>query len=465
MEDLYKKNKILFFVIILLVGFGLFFRLELNFNTPYMDEYNYLFVGKNLLEGTYWNTKSYIFSSDLPFYILGLGDYFYGIAGARLINEFLALISLFLFYKATKLIYSKEVALLASLLLFIQANFIFIGKFATYDTIALLFFNLFIFFMAKIFTTKQENNLNYLYASSSLVLAILCKYIVIIYLPFFVLFLLYKKDSKKILLSLVPIITLALYFFYYKIEILELYHNQVLSVHLKNASTLNILKEIIYYSYDKLLFAIFLIYKRENISSKNTFSLYLFYASLIMVFYHLISSDYISLYKHINYFFIFVIPIIAEKLYFLLNYSSRKDYLVVNTLLVIAMLFSLNTILKIESSYPNTSKIRPIIDSISDKALILSEDPYLFRYSLFNKLDPLNIVELNFTSEETLLKQIKNNKFDYIYLNGLVNPELSKKVRAIINRKVYKLELSEAYLLSKVVSTIDSGSIELYKKK
>ena len=64
----------LFFLAVLSgVLFSVAMRLLLGFNGGHIDEYDYLFVGKQLLAGKDWATYGYIFGSNLDWYIVGHG--------------------------------------------------------------------------------------------------------------------------------------------------------------------------------------------------------------------------------------------------------------------------------------------------------------------------------------------------------------------------------------------------------
>ena len=79
------SNKPSVFLIAIACGvlFSSAMRLMLNFNGGHIDEYDYLFVGKQLLAGKDWGTYFYIFGSNLNWYILGIGESLAGLSGAR----------------------------------------------------------------------------------------------------------------------------------------------------------------------------------------------------------------------------------------------------------------------------------------------------------------------------------------------------------------------------------------------
>ena len=80
-----KMPSLFLLVVVCGVIFSAALRLMLSFNGGHIDEYDYLFVGKQLLAGNAWGTYFYIFGSNLNWYILGVGEALGGLEGARAI--------------------------------------------------------------------------------------------------------------------------------------------------------------------------------------------------------------------------------------------------------------------------------------------------------------------------------------------------------------------------------------------
>jgi 4-amino-4-deoxy-L-arabinose transferase-like glycosyltransferase len=461
--NFFKTNRWLFTIYLLIILFSIFSRFNLSFNTPYMDEYNYLFSAKEIISGSIWDTKSYIFSSNLPLYILYVGDYFAGILGARFISLLLGFSSIYFIFITTNNLYNnKNIAFISSLLFISQSTHIFVSKFATYDSLNFFFFSLTL--MLCSFYYKEDKKYYYpIFIVISFLLSVFSKYISIIYLPFlFILF--FIKESKKsfiyISLTLIPIFA---YLYLYMDSLTTLYNHQILSVHLNNSDIIHVLENIIITTYDKILaflLLFFIIKKDVNDLKKDN---YLLILSLPLVIYHIYSKDIISLYKHINYFLLFVIPVLSSYFYLALNFSSRKNYFYSIAILCFILFTSIFNLHKLENGYPNNSEVISIIEKIDPNSHILSEDPYMFRYLLFKKNIKPNIEDIELNNDDIVIKKILNSDFDYIYLNQSVNKGLYEKIQSYLSKKK-KLIYFKEYKMNKLFSNKQDGKLYLYKK-
>ncbi len=289
-------------------------RLQLNFNAAYVDEADYLFVGRMLWLGEPWPTHTYIFSSDLPLYLLGLGDRFGGVIGGRVISAICGLVSLYSFYRAVRLLFKEQqVALLAVLLLAIQAPHIFISKFATYDVICLAFFTtaLWLFIVACM---EQEKSVVLLGIGASLTffLAMMSKYIVLVYCPLlFVILWVVRRHVAWLFAGVVTLLSVA-YVGYYRADLAVLYHNQIATAHAANATPGEILWIAIAYLAPLGLLWVWALYRswsQRAIACSPAFLGLLLVFALPLIGYHLKSRDMISLYKHLVYGVLFLCPV------------------------------------------------------------------------------------------------------------------------------------------------------------
>ena len=114
----------------------------------HMDEYDYLFVGRQLINGESWPSLSYVFGADFNWYLFAWFDLYIdgicssGICGPRLLAWLLGLMSLGACYVFTRSFSgSPRSALLATLLLAITAPHIFISSVTTYDVVAFTLFS------------------------------------------------------------------------------------------------------------------------------------------------------------------------------------------------------------------------------------------------------------------------------------------------------------------------------------
>ena len=165
---------------------SLYLRLQFDFNTGHMDEYDYLFVGKRLLSGETWPSYTYIFGADFNWYLLGWGEKFLGgLSGARMVAGCFGLFSLLGMYWLVYSLWHRHLtAFIAAALLSIQPIQLFISRFATYDIISFACFSLALAPLLLACTKSGRSQYGYLLIAVALMsLSITSKYVVILYLP------------------------------------------------------------------------------------------------------------------------------------------------------------------------------------------------------------------------------------------------------------------------------------------
>ena len=235
------------FVFLIAFFFSVYSRVDLNYNTLYVDESGYSFVGKLLLDGEVWPTKSYIFSSDFSLYLLGGVDRLFS-GGGRILSALLGIGSLlFVFLIQRNFGFSLYISLLGTLLVAIQPSNIIVGKMATYDSLCLFFICGAAFFLHS--AVKNNSDGGVVLASLFMCGAILSKYIGIAYFPLFG-FLLLQKDNflGGLFISLVSTV-IAFYMANNWSELMLLYHNQILEVHTKSSTLYDVLLVVVQHSW------------------------------------------------------------------------------------------------------------------------------------------------------------------------------------------------------------------------
>ena len=224
------------------VVIALWLRSRLNFNSAYMDESDYLFVGRRLLSGETWPSKEYIFSSDLPLLALGFGESLGGLVGARSVSLILGIISLvlyLLFVRALNL--GAGVAMLATALFAIASPHVNISKLATYDSMCLALFTGSAWLVAHILSSEEKGQRTArlaLVASFLMALAILSKYVAALYAPIFGLALVRHHPIAGALPSAA---ILSGYCLTHREALKRLYEIQISGVHGPNSSSVELL--------------------------------------------------------------------------------------------------------------------------------------------------------------------------------------------------------------------------------
>jgi hypothetical protein len=460
---------------------SIWLRSQISFNAAYVDEADYLFVSRLLQRGESWPTRTYMFSSDLPLYLLGVGEQFGGLIGGRIVSVVFGLASLYSFYRAVLLVFKDfSVALLAVLLFGIQAPHIFISKFATYDVICLALFatSLWMFIAACIGHEKSVARWA-IGSGVTFFLAMMSKYIVLIYGPLLFMTAFVLRRRAGWLFALVVMLCTIAYLGYYHADLAVLFHNQIATAHSVNATYGEILGITALYLTPLSLLWGWAFYRswthREFACSPSILSLFLVFA-LPLIGYHLKTRDMISLYKHVVYSALFLCPVGALLLRTLLQERRFRN---LNVMIVSGVLLMMTAVecfhvKEMEHAYPDP---RPMLEwlmpQVDAQTTILSEDPYLFRYAFFPLVSNNNMFEVTWfdndldgrATAQDVIDAVWDGKFDYIYLNGLIDPVVATKLRNEVLYHKYDRVLDLPFSTSRVMSKITSGSLSLYKSR
>jgi len=465
-----------------LLLFVIYLRLSVGSHPPHMDEYGYLFVGRHLLSGLTWPTHSYIFGSDISWYLFGVFErYAEGYAGARIAAGLLgglSLVGAYLF--VLQLWSSRQVALLSTLLLAASANHIFISALATYDIVSFCFFT---WAMTTAAYTARTQSYGFALLSAVLLsLAIICKYTTIVYLPLVGLVMLYVAPRQALLAAVVMAMGLALYITSHFSQLSVLYEVQIVGVHSANSSridiALRVLQQIgipLYLWWCALLAGIIYV-KGMQRGMVSTLMLLLIF-SLPMPAYHFFSGNHISLYKHLNYSALFLFPAVASFLVYgshHLNKLSRNRYLV--PVLVFAYLCSsILPLHSIRDAYPDTTDLARVITGKPPglNATVLSEDPYIFRYLSSPEYPQSNIKETTWLDNDfdgiRSLKDVKDalwdRKFELVLLTDQVHPTENQLFRKILSQRGYVAIYNKSYRLSNVMTKNIQGQLTLFERQ
>ena len=459
-------------------------RLYLNFNGGHIDEYDYLFVGKQLLAGKEWATYLYIFGSNLDWYILGMGEAVGGLEGARAVAGLLGLVSLLGLYRFVRELYqSAAIAGLSVALLAMQAVHIFISKFATYDIIALAFFSL---SLAPLWVACQRKDkqryLSLLAAIALFSLAVTSKYIVVAYVPLLTLLALWLSPLIGVLFGLGVTLILGVYVGWHWADLQGLYAIQIKGTHGVNSNYAYILRmEVLYLALPLVLWLIALGWQAirlrgQALREPTTVILLgsLVFASPLAV-YHLHGQNMISLYKHLVYALFFLSPVMAWLLWNgLQRFQFKWGAQAVSAVLVLGMVWLNYGLLRdMHQGYPD---VRPVIDAMAAQPLdanttIASEDPYLMRYAAFDKIPQNHIKELAWmdnnmdgkSEKKDVVEALWDRKFTYVFLSNLIQPKANQDLRGVMKSRGYEKVLEIPWQTSQIMSRQDKGMLELYK--
>lgn len=459
---------------------AIWMRIRLDFNSAYLDESNYLFAGQQLIDGKDWNIARYMFSSSLPIYIIGFGNEWNGLIGARFINSIFGLISLIFYFDAVRRLFKNNLkaALLATLLLATSASHAFISKFAVYDIICTTFFIMGLW--AVIVAEHNQSHKKYawiIFSSILFTVAILSKYIAfLMLLPIGLAVLIYRRNLF-LLATLPAIFLISVYGFYYFDDLKILYQQQVVKAHKANSQPSELFNIAYYYTWPLLLlFVVSLIHYHRQTKERQDKTGIIYEWSLVlalpMVIYHLFTDDSISMYKHMVYSILFLAPVCALYLQYLFDNQSTTAPLLLGIFLIFWTSHNSQQLQAMENAYPDSRQaIATLAKHIQHGDNILAEDPYLIRNELKTFINPYAVSETawydnngdgDYTSQD-VIDGVWDGKFEFLYLDGRVTPITTEKLRKYIVKHKYRLIYKAPYTTSSVMFYKNKGEIQVYQ--
>lgn len=418
-----------------------------------------------------------MFSSNLPLFILGIGEAIGGFIYARILAAILGGFSVFFFYKFCRQISgSRQSALFSSIFLLVQAPHIFISKFATYDIVCLLFFTLFLWLASLNYLSNNNSLLLTLSIPIIFFLTLISKYIVVAFSPLIILIML-KLNYKKAIYFIIMLSVLILgYLYINREELLILYNREIIGTHSSNTDYYFIFDLAFQFSIIPLVLFIIGSFLRKKIRIKSGLIILLFFLAFTLVAYHFKSKDSISMFKHLVYTSLFLLPVagmLIDYLYRIPKFSKYSAWLMLIIIAIMSML-SVYQVNQMQNSYPNTGKMIVFLkNNIDSNSRIISEDSYLTRYYLYPELDLKHFSDLEYYdndldgkyTDQDVIDGIWDGKFDFVILTGQIKPLLSEELRIGVLPNNYIRVYSERYEISKIMSQIQEGSIEIYKHK
>lgn len=452
-------------------------RLQLDGRAGHMDEYDYLFVGKTLLAGNNWPTHTYIFGWNINWLLLAWGDLtFGGISGARLIASLLGVLSIAGIYCFVLVLWrNKTTALIAALLLSLEGAHLYTSKLATYDIISFTFF---VWALPAVLLACGATKHRWLWtvcSASLLVAAVLSKYTAAIYLPFIATMVLFYAPKQAIAGIVLIAGAIGTYAFIHFDQLEVLYSIQISGAHDKNATSVDIALRSGRQLFILLIFAIIAI-GYSLIYARTAFPriLLLLAMGLPLIMYHLLGQNVISLQKHLVYSSLFLIPIAAwgmQQITTPIRSSKRRIMLLACSL----SLFGLSNLQQLEvmqSSYPDVHAVVPFAALIQAKESVLSEDPYLFRYLLHDKVSQSQINETTWLDNnkdglhehKDVQHAVWDRKFNYVFLNDQQHANRNEKLRKMLVLRGYSTLLHQPYELTTMSGTTRSGIISLHAR-
>jgi len=454
----------------------LLFRLQLDISPGHMDEYDYLFVGKTLLSGENWPTHTYIFGWDISWLLLAWGDnVFGGVPGARVVAATFGMISIASMYAFVYLLWRNHtIAMLASLLLGFEAAHLFTSALATYDILSFTAFSCGLPFMLLACQSQNRQLLWTALSCTAFSIAVLSKYTSVIYLPFIAVLVFCYTPRYAIIGMILITTTLIAYAALNFEQLTTLYEIQIQRTHGTNATMSDIISRTARQLWLTLLLAgfaiVYCVIKRHK---DQLVILTLVVFSLPLLLYHLSSQNVISLQKHLVFTSLFLLPIIAWWLHEFYTQGRQRHFQGAIIMVFIGSFAYVNfDILRtMQQSYPDVRSISSLSEQILPTEKILSEDPYLFRYLLFESVPQDHINETTWLDnnkdgkyeQRDVQQAIWDKKFDYVFLNDQQHQKLNLTLRKMLVLRNYELIFEQRYQLETMSGDVRHGVTNLYR--
>ena len=417
-------------LIILAVAWYLRAR-DLNYSSAFMDESIYVVYGRMFLTGRFEAPLDHPLYFSFGWYLwpvlAAAADRIGGLAGVRELAAALSVVTVLAVFGLARRLFSPAVGLASGAIFAFLGPAVLASRIATRDAGAIPFFALGLW--AYVRAWQEEENHAWIASALCFFAAFLCKYLVAIYFPFLVLLAL-RKGRPAALRFAFPLSLLCAGY--------GLLHFRDLSALLSYARAYGSLKAPaaeawkIYFT-ERLDFWILLLlslaaWKSLRGASRRTISLLWLGAAILPLFQLYSRADY-DYWKHVNYAFLFLVPVAMQGLLFVLRKMSRRFSPLASYGAVAALALTLGwhgDAWKTDRAmfWPNVEPIVAYFDGrLSPESTVLTDDTVL-RYYLHPALrqwkitDPYYFHYQNRTGEAAYSSAVRDGYFAYIAFDG-----------------------------------------------
>jgi len=443
-------------ILIVVVSFAIR-AYNLGYNSPFLDEAQYLVLGKKVLAGHWQEANPFSWVGGMPLFYPPLSAFFgnFGILGARLLNVLLGTFSVYIMYEFAKslVLSSKEktnemIGLVSAGFLGVLAVPIYLSRLAIYDMLSFTLLLLGLAFLQKALVIKnaglmQRENKFFL-AAVAFFLSFLAKYVTIIFFPLVLLWALYqsRKLGKKVFSTFLSYFAAPLVIAttaYLALNFNELRHFLADQVGDSQNRSMEILSQFGTYTLIPTLFAasgaLTLLFKK-----KFSIVVALLLASLLPLAVHLASNSLPAAHQHTFLSIIFIIPAAAYFFGLFLEKRWLIGRFIVLLALTITFVYSQNQVRELESSWPNTNAVMTNLKaSTTNHEKLLSFEDDVTKLFLTN-LDEKNISGVfdfkykELSGEKAYQQALKEGYFNFILFNDDTDNETANTVKNSVTK-------------------------------
>lgn len=388
----YKKYMLLGILLYGIIITGL----NLNYSAITHDEAISIYMGRAVLNKQYCalclqNTGSIMIQ---PFFIT-LGDLLAGLEGARIIGILFGIGLTIIIYQVSLTLFSQELALISAFLFICTGLTIYLMKLATYDIYAAFFLGLSLLFL---FTSEKKHSfyISGLWltgCATALFLASITKYTLAVFIPAFLIYILFKhKFSKGLIFFIFPLtVFLSLYIYLALLPAWGHLAGSMISPYKEGKISYSILANRVleWLALPYLLTVFGLFHKKWGKTA-----LLLFFLSTPVVLLHIISGDGRSLIKNVFYSIVILTPASAlgvDKMVHLFSSNLTASWIkpfFLTMVIFVFWTFGIYQLKWLEKQYPDASPVISFFEKNgSDEMKVIidskyGEPDYIYRYSL-----------------------------------------------------------------------------------
>lgn len=448
---------------------------NLNYNSPFLDEAQYIVLGQKVLAGHWQESDPFSWVGGMPLFYPTLSAVFgiFGIIGARFLNVLLGTLSVYLVYEFTKsLLFSnnerenKIAGLIAAGFLAVLANPLYLSRLAIYDMLSFSLFLLGLVFLVKGFTIKKpdlwQRENRFVVAAIAFTLSFLAKYIVLILLPFIILFGLwymsrFGKKKFKIYLTyfIVPLTVIVGGYSIWQFN--ALLHFQTEQVSASESQSFNIIRNFFTYSLPVLIPAfvgsVLLFVQKQKIMP-----VILITFALITPVIHVVTNNLAASIQHTFLTIIFLLPLAAYGLLSVIRKWHFAGTILLMGMLVGTLLYSYPQLRLLESEWPNTNAVMDYLkENTTNHEKVLSSQDDITVLTLSNLTDE-NITGIytfeykNRIEADAYRLALNEDYFNFVLLNDHDHQEVEKTARDALTshyKQVYGQAPFVVYKLNK----------------
>lgn len=414
--------------------------INLNFNSPFLDEAAYINLGKKFWNGNWQElAQSISWTGGFPFFFPPLAAVFHAIGGvafSRFLNVILGVGSVYLIYLLTRQLFpikdkiqNKVAGIIAASLMATSTIPIAFSRQVTYDALSLFLFLAGALYLAR--AIFEGESIAYTKAAALLFVAFLAKYIVAIYIPLLLLLTLYlafKTGRRHALEGIIssfwmPLIFVSIIFIILNFSSLSHFFGEKTSeVH---ESAFKIIGS--YLKYSPLVFAaaiggFYYMVKKKAVG----FAAILAFGASLPLFAHLAAGESSSVHQHSAFALVFLLPLVGITSAALIDRYKMIAVFSVALFVFLNFMISMPKVRALETFWPNTNAA---VDFLSaqfkpgDKILAESEDP--ISLGLSKKIKdpsiegPFDFSYQGYEGKTAYLLAIRDGYFNFIELDGI----------------------------------------------